>query len=191
MIQEVCEALKQNLSTLPFLTKVGGLVTVINQDKKKFPAVRSEGFGDYVGDYIDMLPSRDDVGVAFFEQLTNTITERNMHRSKHRATVNLVVWYNSKLINPKSDSLIEAHIIKKVLTPNFSNLPTYIKNVKVEIVTNSDYSNPFSKYTLNDEQMQYRIYPYQSFSMVIGIDYFFIDSCLPTISVENVTECQA
>lgn len=188
MVAIIIENLSDKLATLPFLTKVGGVVQTQQSDKFTFPVVLNTS-NNCEGDYIDMLPNSTEIGVAFFELMTDTASRRQPHLYAHKAYIRLCVWINTKQLQPNNITLIESHIRKALMETNFSALPAYLTGVKIDVVGSTDYSYIYSKYNIDEKIRQYKMYPYTTFSLNLNIDYFFIDSCLPPITVTPIALC--
>lgn len=187
MTTEVIELIRVSIAELPFITKSSGAVQTQQQGKYTYPVARVTAPCE--GDYIDMLPSSKEIGIAFFENISNTIKEQMPHRTRHRETWRLVVWVNMAQISPSNMSLVESYVMAKLLNPNFTLIPNYLQSIKLSITGTADFANPYAKYNLDENLRQYMMYPYSAFAINFDLEYFFVEKCLPQINVTPLPNC--
>lgn len=191
MNQTVANILKDYLEDCDcdFVDKIAGLVQTVhlnisNQDgtktEKTFPVSCNFTAEDCKqGLYNDLTPDSKYKTVIYFEDGGVSFNERKGNFVYYTSTLKLVCWINTILY--KADwcgqgvpCTVGAEIIKKIIccfpsqpvtiTPYVRFLPTIVSE---DIRSNSI----FSKYTYNELQTQYLLYPYDFFALNIRTEF--------------------
>jgi len=194
MINTIVKNIIPYLEALNFSEVVGGIATTISQNKpikdnkiivKKFPAYYNENKTTCnASDYIDLVPNSNKRSIIYFENNGIKISPINGNIIECVADVRLVCWANLKKIN---DTFINADILKllviQAMPSSLSNVLPY-SFIRVQL-TGEETKNVsiFSKYTYNEEEKQYLIYPFDYFALNYEISFYVGINCIDPILI--------
>jgi len=194
MINTIVKNIIPYLEALNFSEVVGGIATTISQNKpikdnkiivKKFPAYYNENKTTCnASDYIDLVPNSNKRSIIYFENNGIKISPINGNIIECVADVRLVCWANLKKIN---DTFINADILKllviQAMPSSLSNVLPY-SFIRVQL-TGEETKNVsiFSKYTYNEEEKQYLIYPFDYFALNYEISFYVGKNCIDPILI--------
>jgi hypothetical protein len=189
MIDKIIENVRANVAAIAFVSKSGGLVREQVKDKLKFPVVAVPN-DTCTGDYDELLPNSKEMGIIFFELISNNANETTTHRVHMVSDVRICIWFKTtNMVTPDVD-LFSAHVASKIIKTTFSGLPSYIHSPKITLTAGIDYKNPYSRYTLDENKTQFLMRPFAGFSMNFKVDYFYLTDCLPAMPViDSVRLC--
>lgn len=194
MINTIVKNIIPYLEALNFSEVVGGIATTISQNKpakdnkiiiKKFPAYYNENRTTCnASDYIDLVPNSNKRSIIYFENNGIKISPINGNIIECVADVRLVCWANLKKIN---DTFINADTLKllviQAMPSSLSNVLPY-SFIRIQL-TGEETKNVsiFSKYTYNEEEKQYLIYPFDYFALNYEISFYVGINCIDPILI--------
>ena len=194
MINTIVKNIIPYLEALNFSEVVGGIATTISQNKpikdnkiivKKFPAYYNENKTTCnASDYIDLVPNSNKRSIIYFENNGIKISPINGNIIECVADVRLVCWANLKKIN---DTFINADMLRllviQAMPSSLSNVLHY-SFIRVQL-TGEETKNVsiFSKYTYNEEEKQYLIYPFDYFALNYEISFYVGINCIDPILI--------
>ena len=194
MINTIVKNIIPYLEALNFSEVVGGIATTISQNKhakdnkiiiKKFPAYYNENKTTCsASDYIDLVPNSNKRSIIYFENNGIKISPINGNIIECVADVRLVCWANLKKIN---DTFINADTLKllviQAMPVSLSNIFPY-SFIRIELTGEETKSVAlFSKYTYNEEEKQYLIYPFDYFALNYEISFYVGSNCIEPITI--------
>lgn len=170
MIHTVVDNIVTDIKTLTFADRVGGVVYPLQKkqvDKdgravvKTIPIYASDEMGCDVSSYVDFVPNNAYKSCIYFEATQERAITEHTHGGQvaTQCTLTVVGWFNLKKINQSLTSAesMFRNIIYKVLQK------TAVGDTDVVVeLTSIDFRNPatFSRYTYDEAEKQYLIYPY-------------------------------
>lgn len=185
MNQKIADIIKDKIKCLDFVDKIAGLVSTTylsipdengNKVQKAFPISCTTTVEDCKqGLYNDLCPDSKYKSVIYFEDGGVRFTGRKGDFVCYTSNLKLVCWINVGLYMAECcpDGVpcsASADIIGKiicVLPAEPENIDPYVRVMPV--ITSQDVrSNAiFSKYSYNEKQVQYLMYPYDFFALNI------------------------
>jgi hypothetical protein len=188
MNQAIANIIKEKIQDLDFIDKIAGLVSatysnVRDGDKieqKCFPVACCVTADDCkVGAYNDLCPDSKYKTVIYFEDGGVKFVKSEGNFKYYTSDLNLICWINvAKILedgcNIGTTCTLSAHIIAEIIRhlPEFAQHIDPFSHVKIEVTGQTVRSNSiFSKYTYNEKQTQYLMYPYDYFSLDIKTDF--------------------
>lgn len=189
MNHKIASLLKGYLQPLTWKDKLAGLVQTANIRMKSGEDISPKSFpvscdidADTCtkGAYQDLAPDSKKKSILYFEDKGVSFVERSGNRLKFTSSLRLVGWLNLREIQGEScdsevtgcgsvgDYVIE--VIKALPTTPFSTadfVSIYITNIS-EAEQSVDI---FSKYTYNENAVQYTMFPFQFFALDLTIDF--------------------
>lgn len=204
MNHKIASILKGYLVNLTWKDKLAGLVQTANIRMKSGEDISPKSFPvscdiDAVtcinGAYQDLAPDSKKKSVLYFEDKGVSFVERIGNRMKFTSSLRLVGWLNLREIQGEScdnsvtgcgtvgDYVIE--VIKALPTTPFST--TDFVSIYISNISEAEQSvDIFSKYTYNENAVQYTMFPYQYFALDLTID-FVIPCVVPQYTKPLVT----
>jgi hypothetical protein len=189
MNQTVAGLLKYYIEDLCFVDKIAGLVQTVYLNitdengvkvQKSFPVSCNFTAEDCKnGLYNDLAPDSKYKTVIYFEDGGITFNERKGNFACYTSSLKLVCWINvakfeADWCGSGVPCTVGAEIIKRILCafpPQPVNITPFIRFYPV-IVSEEIRSNAiFSKYTYNELQTQYLLYPFDFFALNIRTDF--------------------
>lgn len=189
MNQTIAGLLKYYIEDLNFVDKIAGLVqtvylNVTNEDgikvQKSFPVSCNFTAEDCKnGLYNDLAPDSKYKTVIYFEDGGITFNKREGNIACYISSLKLVCWINVAMLQADwcgggIPCTIGADIIKMILCalpPHPVNITPFIQFYPVIISEDIRNNSIFSKYTYNELQTQYLLYPYDFFALNIRTDF--------------------
>ena len=177
MISEVAKILA--LSLMPMyasqkVTVLGGLVKVASQEIKekqieKFPIPYSAGSQPMQISNDAFIPDSSQRAIIYFEGSDSNVTMFENNKSRFKAALRLICWYNADKFQTDDDSSVHISLLAEILglLPSAKRLSDQI--LALDIVPGSIIdSTPrlFSQYSYKEEKGQYLLPPYYA----LGID---------------------
>jgi len=198
MNQTVANILKGYIECLDFVDKIAGLVQTVylnitdengNKVQKSFPVSCNFTADDCkTGLYNDLTPDSKYKTVIYFEDQGVDFNKREGNFICYTSHLKLVCWINvamlyGELCPDGVPCTASTEIIKKILC-QLPSQPVYISPYSrfYPVVVSEDiHSNAiFNKYTYNELQTQYLLYPYDFFALNINTDF-----CICTAECED------
>ena len=189
MNQAVSSILKDYIDGLDFVDKISGLVQTVHMNvtddkgvkvRKSYPVSCTTTAEDCKkGLYNDLAPDSKYKTVLYFEDGGVTFNSRQGNFVCYTSNLKLVCWINIPKIYgescPDGEPCTEAaKIIKKILCALPAqpvNVSPFVKFSPVIVSQDIRSNSIFSKYTYNELQTQYPMYPYDYFSLNIQTQF--------------------
>ena len=206
MITAIGEILKDRIKDCNFADRVAGIVQTISiQEKskdykttiiKKYPAacdVVGENCGESGSKYKDLIPNSSKRSVMYFEDVGGIqFLRKERNDLVFEAKIRLIVWLNQQQLGKNECSVsapIMAHLIAKLSTTSPFNFAPYTK-MSIHIA-NIAQKNPaiFSKYTYDEAEMQFLMYPFDYFAIDLLVNYSINANCLDDFVIGVPDEC--
>lgn len=211
MIESALSTIYQDLTSLPFVQRFGGLVRIVSRQertenqlvvKQTFPI--AQGINDYecwnLGKYEHLVPNDRLASVFYFEDVGDFTYQGRYANSRHllhfSGQARLVGWLNLPMIGKDSNipesltySAIQVHLLK-TLNKTYNNVTQPFKMYKVVFSVASEenrHNSPFEKYSY-DEYQQFLIYPFDWISLVVKVDLIVAPDCLGDLTL-NEYDC--
>lgn len=201
MIVEVGNIIKDYLQPLAFIDKLAGVVKVItkvDQDDnnktivKKFPVACDVNYADCLSNskYKDLIPDSSVGCIVFLEDLGLRFIAMHGHKQQWKASYKLISWVNNAKLGYEECS-VTGQIIATILNQfpvNAANLGKF-QTTLVHVIgqEHKNGQNPFSKYSFNEAEMQYLMYPYDYFSLLIDVTFEIDKRCLtPFVKLDPI-----
>ena len=133
---------------------------------------------------IDLVPNSNKRSIIYFENNGIKISPINGNIFECVANVRLVCWCNLKKIN---DTFVNADLIKlaviQAMPVSLSNVFPY-SFIRIEL-TGEETKNVsiFSKYTYNEEEKQYLIFPFDYFALNYEVSFYVGSNCIEPITI--------
>jgi hypothetical protein len=195
MNQKIADIIKTKIECLDFVDKIAGLVSTTymnvtdengNKVQKAFPIACNVTAEDCKqGLYNDLCPDSKYKTVIYFEDGGVRLNERKGNNICYTSNLKLVCWINVALY--KADCCGDnggcsssADIIKKilcVLPGQPENIDPYIKVMPIVISQDVRSNSIFGKYTYNEKQVQYLMYPFDFFALNIQTTFCVCLDC--------------
>lgn len=148
------------------------------------------------GRYIDLIPNDGKKSVMYFEDAGGVqYKTRTGSIYTYTANLRLVCWLNLKKLGLTDCSATPGAIgdilraLPGKVTPADAS-PYGLSNVIISYngEEKKDVSI-FSKYSYNEAQTQYLLYPYDYFALNISVDFSMNENCLPTLTPGSDNPC--
>ena len=196
MTEKIAQLILNEISTLNWLDKIGGVVKPLRVNvkggvEKVYPVcLNSETICDS-SRYTDMVPDSSKRSILYFEDGGVDVIESGCKYTDMEASLKLVCWVNLPRIN---NAYTNAEIIKLNL---INSIPSRIANTdwvtKIRVIFDGEEPKSagiFSEYTYDEAEIQYLIYPYDFFALNYKIRYSVpMDSDCLTAVVINPAVC--
>jgi hypothetical protein len=202
MINIVANILHDYIKELPWADKTAGLIRVATRTtesgiKQYFPVAcnltEAECNG---GRYKDLMPDDRKKSVMYFEDNGGVQYKRSQGSVDfYEAKLRLVGWLNLKLLG-QTDCSVTSGAVGDILrampgkvahsiasTYGFTNmLINFDGELKKDV-------NIFSKYSYNEAQAQYLLFPFDYFALDFTVEFAMNIDCLPTLTPETPHNC--
>jgi len=191
MLKLIVEEIKDILeSELSFADLVCGLSqnvkkTITDENgkaiQKNFPVYYDAKEND--GSYIDLTLDDSYKSMLYFKEIATLVKEDRQSYIIVNSTVRLICWWNYKAVNKDTtNSLMSAYILSKLP----ASLPDmdFLNGIQIKVLNMpKNDSAIFSEYSYNEAETQFLLYPYDFFSVELGINYRFSKPCVPDIEL--------
>lgn len=183
MIHTVVDNIVTDIKTLTFADRVGGVVYPLQKkhvDKegrtvvKTIPIYKQDATNCNTDAYIDFVPNDKYKTCIYFESSPERAITEHTHGGQvaTQCTLTVVGWFNLKKINQSLTSAesMFRNIIYKILQK------TVVGDTDVVVdLTSIDFRNPatFSRYTYDEAEKQYLIYPYDFGSATFDVQLIY------------------
>jgi hypothetical protein len=196
MIIEVGNIIKSYLQPLEapagFIDKLAGVVKVITKvdvDEnnksiaKKFPVACDVTYADCMaqGKYKDLIPDSSVGCIVFLEDQGLRFNGMRGHKQTWKGSYKLIGWVNNKKLGYEECSvtgMIVASIINQFPVAPFNSGNYQSASIQVIGQEPKNGQNPFSKYSFDEAQTQYLMYPFDYFSLFIDVNFEIDKRCL-------------
>ncbi len=188
MNQAIADIIKSKISGLDFIDKIAGLTSVTYSNikdgdktvQKAYPIACCVTADDCKeGSYNDLCPDSKYKTVIYFEDGGCKINRVEGNFQYWTSTLQLICWINvAKILGDDcksgSQCTLSSHLIAEIIRelPEFPQHIAPFSHVKIYVDSQNIRSNSiFSKYTYNEKQTQYLMYPYDYFSLDIKTEF--------------------
>jgi hypothetical protein len=194
--------LKDYVDTLAFADKIAGMVRIAERTgeaglKQYFPVACNLTEAECnTGRYMDLIPDGKKKSVIYFEEKAGVqLLRRGGSGNVYESKLRLVVWLNLKLLGIEACTSTAGAMgdILRVIPnkiPQTITSPFGIGNMIVtfegEALKSADI---FSKYSYNQAQTQYLLFPYDYFALDFTIELHLNKECLPSLTPGEPNNC--
>jgi hypothetical protein len=193
---------KGYISSLPFVDKIAGLVRPITSSekiedgkpaiRKTFPVACNVTHDECMnGKIMDLVPDSRYKSVLYFEDLGANITGSDARTFDFESRLKLVCWLNLQKLGKTSCSVSALAIgaILKALPNNNFNSGDFTR-ISIAMVGQDPKSNAiFSKYTYDEQVMQYLMYPFDYFAITLKLNYRLPYACIDSWTNGSEINC--
>lgn len=187
----------------PFVDVMAGVVKVITKTdldrnnkpiNRYYPVACGLSLDDCIsnGRYQDLIPDSKKGCIIYLEDISNNFIRQNGTKKEWSARFRLVGWINQKELG-YDDCSITSQIISTIIALfpqnklyNSGIFQMFSINVLGQDPTNY---NPFSKFSYEEDKIQYLMYPYDYFSIQLEFNYSIDDSCIPSFIKKPKIDC--
>ena len=190
MNKDIADILKGHVGTVGFADLVGGMVKTVTfmQGEEGAAIIKRMPVDCGVthaqcesGKYTALMPDKKLKSVMYFEDNGVTLIGYDVKDFTFQSNLTLVVWLNQKKLG-KTDCSVSALAIATIL----NTLPTSYFNsgiyTRIQITVESEQEkspNIFSRYTYDEEKLQFLMYPYDYFALNISVKFTIPKACIP------------
>lgn len=198
MNKDIADILKTYVETVGFADKVGGMVKAITYVqgeegavvKKTIPVDCGVTHRECTsGKYTDLMPNSKYKSVMYFEDNGAALVGQDVKDFTYISKLTLVCWMNLKKLGKtdcSASALAIATILNTIPTRHFnSGIYTRIQVQAESIAEKTD--SIFSRYTYDEEKLQYLMYPYDYFAINFSIKFTIPKACIPAWENEPET----
>ena len=189
--------------TNQFIDKLAGVVQVISKSErtendgvitKTFPISCNTTFEECTksGAHKDLIPnSRYGCMIYLEEESGVDLISEDRSGKKYRTSFLLVGWLNQKKLGTNDCSVtgkVVNTIINSLSVKPFNN--DIYNAIQIEVSgQNPKSTNPFSKYTYDQDNTQFLMAPYDYFSLKIEVNFTVQPLCITPFEKQNETTC--
>lgn len=202
MNEKIANILKAQITGLPFVDKISGLVRPLkievvgaNNVKalKVFPIASDVSNEACIkGAYKDLIPDSKYRSIIYFEDAGVTMTYREKRWVAFTSRLTLVCWLNlSKLMDCDYHTGSTEAILSIM-----SNLPEGViqddlyREIRITSISEVVKSNSiFGRYTYDEVKTQYLLYPFDFFALNMVVDFRINLACVEQFKIGICKEC--
>ena len=202
MIDIVANILHDYIKNLAWADKTAALIRVATRStesgvRQYFPvACQLTEAECNSGRYQDLMPDDRKKSVMYFEDNGGVQYKRSAGSvDYYEAKLRLVGWLNIKQLG-QTDCSITSGAIGDILRAMPGKVAPHIASTYglTNVLINFDSEvkkdvNIFSKYSYNEAQSQYLLYPFDYFALDFSVDFAMNTDCLPTLTPETPDNC--
>ena len=202
MNTQVARIIREQIESLPFMDKVGGLVKVVTKQEqsnngfttKTFPVDCNVTSADCIsGKYDDLIPNSKYKSIHYFEDLGVSISGQDQAFFDFVGKVKLVGWLNLKKLG-KTDCnvshLAQAAILKTIQAKNFNDSTSGFTRIQIRCDgIEPKTANIFSKYSYPESVTQYLMFPFDYYAMTFTVSFRVPYKCIDDWLVSTETNC--
>jgi len=200
MIYTIGEILKSKLIGFTYVDRISGVVqTAVKKNAAgnlvRYPiACDVDGKEcDDTGRYLDLIPNDRFKSVMYFEDLGGSqFNEKNGNDLRFTSNIRLVGWLNLKELG-KDDCHITAQVVAHIITRLESTQeinPIPFTRLKIAVISQLVRTPQiFGRYTYQEDQTQYLMFPYDYFAIDFRVTYSINKSCVPEFNAGVPDEC--
>ena len=203
MTIEVGNIIKGYLQSLSFIDKLAGVVKVITKvdvDEngktitKRFPVACNVDFNtcSNTDKYKDLIPDSSLGCIIFLEDLGCRFIGNKGNKQAWKASYRLVGWVNNAKLGKENCSVtgqIIASIINKFPVVPFND--GIYQTVVINVIGQDPKTgnSPFLKYTYDEVQTQYLMFPFDYFSLTVDVNFDIDKRCLTDFVKNSEINC--
>jgi hypothetical protein len=192
VVKKVIDRIVTDLKTLPFLTKVGGLVKVAvrknaNGQNVSFPVEWNNDIQDCnASDEIIFVPDSKEKGMCYFELISSQNTKKLAGAKEYEYRVRLVAWYDSRWFENYDIALVHGAVQNKIKSYYVIPGANYIRSTTISFVSDEPQKAAvFGAYGYDETKAQYLRRPYDYFSLVYSIKIIVDNSCFEGLVIKT------
>lgn len=160
MIAPVVRKLQETLFSIGLFDRVGGIVELQFQGKKKFPVCLAQNCilkkDTCANGYLDFVPNSQYLGVCYFE----FVSDNRINDASRLTKLRLVCYWNGEKIETPTHDII-AHILRSVECVDNRISDTIFLNGSCRVASMAKDATVFQKYSYDDSIVQYTKYPFE------------------------------
>lgn len=199
MNNKIANIIRDDIKDIAWIDKLAGLTQVAkvsqtsgeSKVEKRFPISCAMSYDDAckTGCYDELAPDSKYKSVAYFEDEGVTFTGRVGNKIYYESRLRLIVWLNLKALagecGTSGDYVID--VIKTIpsMPRNVGGLISLQTTITSQAVRDVSI---FSKYTYNEKQTQYLMYPYDFFALELRTNFVINTECA-TQPTEGCVSC--
>jgi len=129
-------------------------------------------------DYVDLVPNDTKKSIIYLEKGNTTVDDQDRRYAHMRESWRLVVWLHTKIIDQtKKTPYPYMQEVYSLIPTEYGNLDEYI-NVFLHFTGMVTDKSIFSRYTYNEVEKQFLIYPFSFFAFDYDITYWWRQDCM-------------
>ena len=137
--------------------------------------------------YIDLVPDTTPTrkkSIIYCEKLNTTVLDRDTRYFFIEERWRLVCWMNMKIINKNYTTVYPfLQTVLKRIPAEYGNYGKWI-DVYFDYISQVPDSDIFSKYTYDEPEKQFMIYPFGAFALDFAVRYRMAQSCLIDVTLD-------
>ena len=198
---EIADIIKGKIDTLPFVDRITGLVKAISYKENKgekgiitktFPVGCGVTHADCLkGKFTDLIPNSAYKSIIYFEDGGVIPASNNQQTFAFESRLKLVCWLNMQKLGKTSCGIsgLALGAILKQLPTNYFNEGSFDR-IQIQM-TGEDIkaASIFSKYTYDETETQYLMYPYDYFAMNFVTKFTLNKSCIDSFVNGTAITC--
>lgn len=190
--------------TNQFIDKLAGVVKTITKSdigqnntrvSKTFPVACGTSYTDCNNPsiYTDLVPNSNLGCIVYFEDLGVRLISEDGHKRNWKGSYRLVGWINQKKLG-YNDCSITGQVVNTIINQfpkSFFNVTGSIyQKCSIEVLGQDPKStNPFAKYSYDEDKTQYLMHPFDYFSIQVDINYTVDSRCLTPFEKQTPDNC--
>lgn len=173
MIDSIIKQAALSLSLLPFLERVGGIVTPMKKKTTngRVITVPVDFSPDPGGKIKDFVPNNKVVGIAYFELENETVQNTGGRLPQIRAEVVLAVWVNIERISPADIGAVQRSVINAMPSNVQGSTEAGFSAALISYVGRSSIAATFGRYGYDNEESKMFRYPFTGFGLKFSVTY--------------------
>lgn len=185
MVDVIIEKIAEGLASIPIVSLSAGLVTSqileVDNTRRVFPKAFSYSkLKDNLPELVLVFPDSKERLILYWESLAEDFNDSTVHQ--YTCQVRLVGWYDTRKLNPSERSNLISYLVSKVPTtvaPSKAVASVQVKFKGEEIRS----SNPFSKWSMDEQKNQFLMHPYNWFALKFQIRFINTIGCYDPIQI--------
>lgn len=185
MVDVIVEKIAEGLAAIPIVSLSAGLVTSqlleVDDKTRVFPkAFNYSKLKAGVPELVLVLPDSKERLILYWESLSVDFNDSRMH--EYTCQARLVGWYNTKKLDPSERSNLVSYLVSKI--PSTVAPSKAVSCVQVKFKgEESRSSNPFGKWTMDEQKNQFLMHPYNWFALNFQIRFINTIGCYDPIQI--------
>lgn len=205
MNEKIAYIIKEKLTGLSFVDKIAGLVrpVKINVIKDGVPVLKTFPIAtdvDYElcnsGIYKDLIPDSKYVSILYFEDNGTNFNYLEKRWVSFTSRLTLVCWLNVKKMQECTKYTSSTEAILSILSQlpehpfNLSAPDDIFREIRISSISEVIKSNLiFSRYSYDEINSQYLLYPFDYFALNMAVDYKVNLACVEELNMSPCTCC--
>lgn len=190
MNKDIADILKSYIGTVGFADLVGGMVKTVTFAQgeegavviKRIPVDCGVTHAECEsGKYSDLMPDDTKKSVMYFEDNGVTLIGQDTKDFTFQSRLTLVCWLNLQKLgktNCSASALAISTILNTLPTRHLNSSP--YTRIQIQVESEQEKSPAiFSRYTYDEEKLQFLMYPYDYFALNILTKFTIPKACIP------------